>query len=304
MRLFTLTKMTGIIFLVTISFYSCSGTQETPGGEPSYYNDMTDNSFTLREDGNKWRVDFDDGEISAIYKNGEKIPAEDHTNYEKMIFNRISELKSSMRKFKSDKYAFKIDMEKFKDDMKEMRKNLRENMPGEIEIEIDREEFNRGMEILKESLEELKLKKFEFDFNKDAFKEDMKKLKEDLKKTDFDKIKIEIKKNIDDVGKELDKVKIKIKDIDINLSGLDKDLKKLSVEMEKLDSFLKEMKGELVKDGHLKSEDEKMNLILNEEAIEVNGKELPKEHHQKYLKLYEKYFDKKIKGDFQIKISR
>jgi hypothetical protein len=99
-------------------------------------------------------------------------------------------------------------------------------------------------------------------------------------------------------------VKIKIKDIDINLSGLDNDLKKLSVEMEKLDSFLKEMKRELVKDGYLKSEDEKVNLILNEQAIEVNGKELPKEHHQKYLKLYEKHFDKKIKGDFQIKIRK
>lgn len=292
--------MTGIIFLVTLSFYSCSGTQETPGGTASYYNNMTDNSFSFSEDGNKWRVDFDDGEISAIYKNGEKIPVEDHTNYEEMIFNRISGLKNNMQKFKSDTYAFKIDMEKFNDDMKELRKNL----PGKIEIEIDRKEFNKGMEILKESLEDLKLKKFEFEFDKDAFKEDMKKLKEDINEIDFDKIKIEVKKNIDDVGKELEKVKIKIKDIDINLSGFDKDLKKLSIEMEKLDSFLKEMKGELVKDGYLKSEDEKMNLILNEEAIEVNGKELPKEHHQKYLELYQKHFDIKIKGDFQIKISR
>lgn len=304
MRLFTLTKMTGILFLVTFSFYSCSGTQETPGGTTSYYNNMSDNSFSFREDGNKWRVDFDDGDISAIYKNGEKIPQEDHPNYERMIFNRISGLKDNMRKFKSDMYAFKIDMKKFNEDMKELKKNLSENMPGKIEIEIDREEFNKGMENLKESLEDLKLKKFEFEFDKDAFKEDMKKLKEDLKNIDFDKIKIEVKKNIDDVGRELEKVKIKIKDIDINLSGLDKDLKKLSIEMEKLDSFLKEMKRELVGDGYLKSEDEKMNLILNEETIEVNGKELPKEHHQKYLGLYEKHFDKKIKGDFQIKISR
>jgi chromosome segregation ATPase len=304
MRLFTFTKMTGIIFLVTFSFYSCSGTQETPGGMTSSYNNMTDNSFSFREDGNKWRVDFDDGEISAIYKNGEKIPAADHQKYERMIYNRISGLKDNMRKFKSDMYAFKIDMEKFNDDMKELRKNLRENMPGKIEIEIDREEFNKGMDILKESLQELKFKKFEFEFDKDAFKEDMKKLKEDINKIDFDKIKIEVKRNIDDVGKELEKVKIKIKDIDINLSGLDNDLKKLSVEMEKLDSFLKEMKRELVKDGYLKSEDEKVNLILNEQAIEVNGKELPKEHHQKYLKLYEKHFDKKIKGDFQIKIRK
>lgn len=302
MKIFTDFVRGVLLLLFVAALTACSNVQESSKGITSYQNNVGDKSFSFKDDGIRWHVDFEDGKISAVYKNGELIPEEDHKRYEDMIYSKISELKKNMHKFKSDIYSFKIDIEKYKEDMSKMRKDLLENLPDKIEIEIDREEFNRGMEELRELLKELKTKKFEFHFDNDEFKEDMKKLKEDLKKIDFDKINIEVRKNLEEAEKDLKKVKIKIKDVDINLSSLDKDLKKLGAEMERLDNFFKEIKRELVKDGYLKNEDEKMNLIFNEELIEVNGKVLSPEHHKKYAKLYEKHFGEKLKGDFKIKI--
>lgn len=282
----------------------CSNVPETSAGNISQLNDYGDNSFTFRKDGAKWRVDFEEGEIAAIYKNGERLPSEDHHIYKDMIYDKVNRLRNNLRDPRSEMLAFNFDMGDLKANLKEMGKNLRENLPGKIEIEIDREEFNKGMDALKESMKELKSQKFEFHFDKDSFKEDMKKLKEDLKKIDFDKIKIEVRKNLDDLDKDIERIKIEMKDLDIDLKGLDTDMKALSLEMNKLGSFIKEIKSELVKDGYIKSEDQKINLTMQDDLMVVNGKELSPEHQKKYSDIYEKHFDKKINGDFKIKIRK
>jgi chromosome segregation ATPase len=302
MRISTFSITAVLILFTLLALNACSNVQETSAGTTSYQNDFGDNSLSFKDDGIKWRVDFEDGDISAIYKNGERVPEDDYSKYEEMIYSKISELKTGMHKFHSDMYSFKIDMDKFKDDMKEMNINLRKNLPGKIEIEIDREDFKKGMEVLKEAMKELKTQKFEFQFDKESFREDMKKLKEDLEKIDYDKIRIEVKKNLDDVEKELEKVKIKVKDIDIDLSGLDEELENLDVELEKLDSFLDEMKSELVKDGYIGNVNEKFELTLNADKMTVNDQKVSDQLRTKYLSMYEKHFGKKIEGKFRINL--
>lgn len=304
MRLSTLFTTVFLILFTMLAFNACSNVQETSAGTTSYQNNYGDNSFSFRDDGNKWRVDLEDGDISAIYKNGERIPSEDHHLYKDMIYNKVNKLRNNLRDPKSEMLAFNFDMGDFKTNMKEMAKNLRENLPGKIEIEIDREDFKKGMDELKESLKDLKTEKFEFHFDKESFKEDMRKMKEDLKNIDFDKIKIEIRKDMDDLDKDLERIRIEMKDLDIDIKGLDSDMKTLSIEMEKLDGFLKEMKSELVKDGYIKSEDEEINLMMKDGSITINGEELLPEHQNKYSELYEKHFDKKMKSDFKIKIRK
>lgn len=301
MRLSTLfSAVTILLALYTLN--GCSTGQETSSGNISKKSDYGDNSLTFHKDGVKWRVDFEEGEIAAIYKNGERIPSEDHHVYKDLIYNKVNKLRNDLRGSESKMLAFSFDMRDMKSDLHEMKKNLRENLPGKIEIEINSEDFKKGMDALKESIKELKSEKFEFHFDKESFQEDMKKLKEDLKNIDFDKIKIEIKKDMEDFDKDLERIKIETKDLDIDLKGLDSDMKSLSIEMEKLDDFIKEIKSELVKDGYIKSEDEKINLFMQDESVKINGKELLPEHQRKYLDLYEKHFDKKMNGDFKIKI--
>lgn len=300
MRFFTLIKMSAFIVLSAFLITSCSNVQETPAGTTTYLDNQGDNSFSFKDDGIKWRVDFEDGDIAAIYRNGEKVPGEDHAKYQDLIYSKISGLNRDMKKFRSDMHTFHFDMEKFREDMKKMKKELHDNLPGKIEIQIDREEFRKGMDLLKESMKELKDKNFKIHIDKELFNEDMKKLKDDLDKIDLDKIKIEVMSNIDDVEKELQKVKINIKDINIDLSGLDEELKDLDIELKKLDSFLTEMKSELVRDGYIKNEDEEFQLALSKDEMLINDQKLPVSLHSKYLMMYEKHFDKKIEGKFRI----
>lgn len=292
------------ILLALSTLNGCSTGQETSTSNISQLSDYGDNSLTFRKNETKWRVDFEDGEIAAIYKNGERIPSKDHHLYKDMIYDKVNRMRNDLRGSESEMLAFNFDMGNLKSNLQKMKKNFRDNMPGKIEIEIDREDFNKGMDALKESLKELKSQKFEFHFDKESFKEDMRKMKEDLKNIDFGKIKIEIRKDMDDLDKDLERIKIEMKDVDIDLKGLDSDMRSLGIEMEKLDSFIKEIKGELVKDGYIKSEDEKINLLMQDESIIINGKELSPEHQKKYSDIYEKHFDKKIKGDFKIKIRK
>lgn len=303
MRLFTILLFT-TMYAGTLLISACSNIQETSSCKTYSQESIADNSFTFKKDGERWRVDFEDGEITAIYKNDERIPSEDHHLYTDMIYNKVNRLRNNLRDPKPEFLAFEFDLGDLKTNLREMTKNLRESLPGKIDIEIDREEFNKGMESLRESMKELKNQKFEFHFDNESFKEDMRKLKEDLKKIDTDKIKIEVRKNIDDLDKDLEKIRIEIKDLDIDLKGLDVNLDKLNIEMEKLDNFLKDLKSELVKDGYIKNEDEKMNLLMNDEVMTINGNEITPEHQKKYLEIYEKHFDKKIKNDFKIKIRK
>lgn len=304
MKLSTLLATTAFAVLLLTGLISCSNAQETSGGTASYKQDIPENSFTFRNEGHRWRVDFEDGEIAALYKNGERVPQSEISSYEIMIYDKINTLRKGLRKTDSDVHVFKFDVDNLKDNLIVMKKNLRDNLPGKIKIEIDKEEFNKGMEALKESLESMKSQKFEFHFDKESFGEEMKKLKENLKhnldKIDTDKIKIEIRNDMEELEKEIDKIKIHIDDIDIDLSGLDDEMQTLKIEMDNLDKFISEMKTELVKDGYIETEDEKLTLSMQDDSITINGKELSQEHQSKYKNLYREHFGHDKKMNFKI----
>ncbi|MCJ7552946.1 MAG: hypothetical protein MUO34_03590, partial [Ignavibacteriaceae bacterium] len=258
MKLITSAK-TGIFLLLTmLTITACSNSSETSSGTTSFQSGYGDNSFTFKDNGDKWRADFEDGEIAALYKNGERIPSEEIALYEDLVYDKFNDLRKDLKKLKSDVHVFQFDSERFKDDMKEMKKNLKENLSNLPEIEFDKEFFKKDLMKLKESMKELKDKKIEIHFDNDAFKCDMDKLKKELEDIDFDKINIEIKRNLDNVNKELENVRIQVKDIDVDLSGLDEEMKELNIEMKKLNIFIEEMKNELVKDGYLKNKDEEV----------------------------------------------
>jgi len=74
----------------------------------------------------------------------------------------------------------------------------------------------------------------------------------------------------------------------------------LNGEMKKLNSFLEELKSELVKDGYLNSTEEDYNLEMNESGTKVNDNDVKIDHHKKYKELYKKHFDKEIDGTIKI----
>ena len=71
-------------------------------------------------------------------------------------------------------------------------------------------------------------------------------------------------------------------------------------EMKKLNSFLDELKSELVVDGYLSTDSEEYDLEMNSAITKVNDRVVKQEHHKKYLELYKKHFDKNIDGTIKI----
>ena len=74
----------------------------------------------------------------------------------------------------------------------------------------------------------------------------------------------------------------------LNINTLDKDLKKL-------DSFIDDMKTEMVKDKLINSADEKIDVELNSKEMTVNGKKVDDQLLEKYKDMYKENFGKDLK---------
>ncbi len=71
--------------------------------------------------------------------------------------------------------------------------------------------------------------------------------------------------------------------------------------MKKMNSFLAELKRELVNDGYIKSTDEDFDLEMDIDNTRINDVKIKSENHVKYKEIYKKHFDKELDGTFKIK---
>jgi hypothetical protein len=101
--------------------------------------------------------------------------------------------------------------------------------------------------------------------------------------------------DMDKIKSEIDKAMENIKDVHINIDVLDKDLKKL-------DSFIDDLKTEMVEDKLIDSKNEKVDVELNSNEMIVNGKTVDNHLLEKYKNMYKEHFGKdlKEKQSFQI----
>lgn len=308
-----------LLFIVpALIFLVITGCSTSKKGTISNYNTQTraDQTFSFYKEENgknvRWDVNFDDGEISSIYKNGLRLPADEIKDYEGMIYHRLDKLQSKSHHITVDLNGFKSDMGKFKEDMKKLKEELKNQ---HFEFRFDNEEFKEGMKELSIELSRLKDKKIRIDFDSEKFRDEMEKLKKDIDihvDIDMDKLK----ENLDNINIEMDKHRDQLSHITIDLSGLDEamshldenlanvriNLKGLDVKLKKLNEFIDDLKEEMVKDNLLKDKDDELNLDLTENGMKVNGKEVPKELFEKYKKMYEEHFDKELSDDNHFRI--
>ena len=313
-----------IVFTALFSVSSCS-----PGLEQnntSNQNSITgDKSFSFRDEGSNWRVDFDDDEISAIYKDGTRVLDSEIENHKDMIYENLNGLKSDFKEFNGNVHRFHFDMDKFDEEMKKFKHDLDNDKFMHFKFEFDEEEFEKNMEKLEENLKHLKDKKIELYFDSEKFKDNMKELEENLKNLpvppnppdvdidvymDLDKLKEGMKNfkksfkhfdiKIDSSEFDMSELRNNMKELKENLKGLKIEMHDLNGEMKKFNSFLDDLKSELVKDGYIKSENEKFDLEMNAAFTKVNDRVVKPEHQKKYSDLYKSYFDKGIEGTIKI----
>lgn len=316
--------MLSILFAAFLSFGGCAGSveQNTKQNQVAYSGDK---SFSFKDSGSDWRVDFENDKISSVYKDGARVPDSEVEKYKDMIYEKINDLKSDQRELSDKVYRFHFDADKFKENMKKFKHDFDSDKFMRFKIEFDDEAFEKGMKELEEGLSKLKDKNVDLYFDSEKFKEKMKDLEENLKNIPVPPIPPDIdidvhidmdrfKENMKDFEEQMKKNKIMIdssvfdmsdlkesmKELKKNMKGLKIEMDGLKSEMKNLKDFMSALKSDLVKDGYINSTEEEIDLRMNKDKTEVNGKEVRPEDHKKYLELYQKYFNKELEGTFHI----
>ena len=313
-----------VVLTTLISISGCSSGIEQ--NTTSYQTSSTgDKSFSFKDEGSDWRVDFDDDEISALYKDGTRVPDNEIDQHKEMIYEKLDGLKSDFKEFDGNVHKFHFDMDKFDQEMKKFKHDFDNDKFMHFKFEFDEEEFEKNMEKLEEHLEGLKDKKIELYFDSEEFNENMKELEENLKNLpippnppdvdidvymDMDQFKDGIKNfkesfkhfdfKFDSAEFDMSELNESMKELKKNMKGLKIEMHDMKGEMKKLNSFLGELKSELVIDGYLSTDSEEYDLEMNSALTKVNDRVVKQEHHKKYLELYKKHFDKNIDGTIKI----
>lgn len=314
-----------VVFTALFSLTSCSSevAENNSSNQTSYTGDK---SFSFKEGGSNWRVDFDEEKISAVYKGGTRIPDDQIGQYKEMIYEKLDGLKQDYHKPSGNVHRLHFDMDNFNGEMKKFKDDFDRDSLMHFKIEFDEDEFEKNMEELGERLNDLKDKKIDLYFDSEDFKENMKELEENLKTLpappnppdvdidvyldmdDFKEGLIKLGESFKHLDFKIDSSVFDMKDLHKNMKELEKNMKDLKIELhdirgetKKLNSFLEELKTELVKDGYLNSVDEEYGLEMSKERTEINGKAVTQEHHNKYKEIYKRYFDKDLDGTIKIK---
>ncbi len=301
--------------ILLISAAGCSTSNKGTAMQPDL-NTRANQTFSFyKDEGGKnvrWEVNFDDGKISSLFKDGQRVPDNEIEDYEDMIYHRLDRLQNKSQHISIDLSDFKSDMGTFKHDMQKLKEEMKDQ---KFEFNFNGDEFRDGMEQLSKELSKLKDKKIRIDFDSDKFRKEMRELKKDID-IHVDINMDELDKNLDKMNEEMDKHREEMSHISIDLTGLDEamahldenlaevkiNLKGLDVKLKKLTEFIDKIKAEMVKDKLLKSTDEELNLDLNKDSMKVNGKEVPQELFEKYKKMYEEHFNKKLSEDNNFRI--
>lgn len=301
--LFTAFILSGILLLLT----SC-GSESYTQQEKSEQNDEQTLTFTDKENGNQvhYKVNFNDGKISSVYKDNIKIPENEIENYEDLVYDKLNSInrndddffhhpkpyvyhfdmddfKDQMKEFKGKHFNFKFDQDKFKEDMEKLKEELKDL--DEIVIEIDKDKIKKGLDESLKHLDKMRIHKFNFDDD------------------EFDKkIIIELEKELGEHELNMDELEEEMKKLEDEMGELSEEMKDLDKDMKNLNKFLDAAKSELVKDGLIKSKDEDFDFELNANEMKVNGEKISDQLHSKYKSMYKEHFNKEFNGKIKIKI--
>lgn len=281
--------------------------------------DTTLGSSNSTASGNgKVTMEFDDNyNLISVKKGGKQLEGKEKEKYEAMA----AKLKKMNDQEKADK-ARQAAMEKAQKEMDEARE----------QIDKAREAYEKAMEAYHNSMGDSIDRLIDQDFvwagtnwndstNKYAFK-----LRNNFKNHykpyaysySYSYPDNECLESLDKQLEDLDQNYVIYSDQALKLAKLDKDLQFIDIDkdLENNDNskFIVVTKSgsgdlsaklhkELMKDGILKSKNEKMHFQMNQDELEVNGKALSKDLYKKYLKIYRQETGSKLNGNFTIEIN-
>ncbi len=206
-----------------------------------------DKSFSFKDYGSDWRVDFNGQDISALYENGTRIPDNEIEHHKKMIYENLNELKSDDKDFKERTYHFHFDADRLNEKMNRFKENFEKDSLKHFRFKVDNEDFQKLMEELKKNLNELKNNDFNQYFDDEKFKDLMKELQKEFKSMPKPPMKndIEVYLDMNDFKDDLENFAENFKPFDFKYDSAFFDIGQLKEDLNELKEDLKELKSEV-----------------------------------------------------------
>jgi hypothetical protein len=282
----------GLIFISTSVFAANSKTHD------SCYHKHEKISLYDNQDGKeiKYDVRFCEGKIIEILKDGNKVSEEDFGKYKKLVRKKLTQLNMAhFPPIPPMPLKFHVETDNIADDEIEI------GLPGEF-LWLSSDSLCKG------------IKEFDIKIDMEDFKEHMKDLKHKINVFKFrhdDDFEIDCEDDIDncDSVKEYKKIIIRL-DTDKDMDSVKKEIKKIKVMVgdkkeivQKSQSFISELKKELVRDGVLENEKEFTSMEFSKDEMVINGNKLSENLFLKYKQLHKEKTGKDIDGKMKIKIN-
>jgi len=304
--------------------YSCTtSAQENLAKKSDVDNQREDEKeFTFHQNksgkDNLWKAVFKDGELTKLYKNGQKISEENIEDYTDMVTEELEGMQNNHHGFGKNSYHFNLDIgdlgnlgdmnfnncdslfdsEQFHKNMDSLRSDMKKFHKMKFNFHFDTTAFNKGMRELKKNMKNLKINPHIYLYkdgfpgcNMEAFKEGMKNFNEEMKHNRIFN---------EDLKIDMSEFENHMKDFSKNMKNFDLNMKDLNKNLKKLKGFLKDLRHELVKDNLIKDEDENFNMRFNSKEIIINGNKVSDDLLEKYKGIYKKHYGKDIDNEFNI----
>lgn len=173
-----------VFLIITAVLFACSSVH--PQDEQISSDTLIpDKSFSFKEDGSLWKVDFNNDEISALYKDGVRIPDKEIDDHKEMIYKNLNELADKNDYLAGNIPKFFFDSDKLKKNIEKFKKDIEEDKLFHFNPDFDRKKFNEDMKKFKEQMKKFNDKKLNPDLDLKEFKEKMKELEKYFKNKPF-----------------------------------------------------------------------------------------------------------------------
>lgn len=302
------------VFMSALLLSACSSGETVKNTESA----ASDKTFLFKDGSDTYRVEFEGDKIKSIYKNNQRIPDSETDNYKDLVNYELKNLTkdSYSDKQKSKRIKIFIDKDDAEKDSSYSDEEKFDIPPLSFKFRFD-DDFMKDFKVELDSLmKELKDRDFEVYINPDDMKSDMHRFKKYFRKipppkipeTDINKYKEEMKKFFEQM-KKLDSIDVDLRDMHKKLKKNLKrnieiiELKKNAAEHKKTKYFINELKEELIKDGYLESPDSDFHFRMNDDKINVNGKDLPVELVDKYKDIFKKHYNRDFDEEIFIEIN-
>ncbi|MEP7141489.1 MAG: M56 family metallopeptidase [Ferruginibacter sp.] len=271
--------------------------------------DVLNGTINSSLNGRKYKIVTKNDQVSELYVNGKKIPAEKIAGY-KSVTDKIllqakvdmvqsgkdqEESRADLAESEKDRMRAKLEMEKEQAEMavemEQQRKEMAEEMEqSKKEMEVQKKVMDRDMEQAKKEQEMLTTKesKIEMEQAKLEMEQAKKNMDRDMEqaKKEMERVKIEMERDMKQAKIEMEQVKKDLARSKSEMVQSRKEMEQSRRDMEESKKMQENVIADFIKENLIKDKKELFSYKLSNEELIVNGVKQPDAIHQRFKDKY------------------